>query len=62
MIIIIIITTIIIMTVRPSKIRVIINKQCLFNKIISAKPIAHFKKKNNISLSVNYTKFLQVFP
>ena len=28
------------MTVRPSKIRVIINKQCLFNKIISA----HFKK------------------
>ena len=32
------------MTVRPSKIRVIIKKQCLFNKIISAKPIAHFKK------------------
>ena len=49
------------MTVRPSKIRVIINKQCLFNKIISAKPIAHFKK-NSISLCVNYTKFLQVFP
>ena len=54
------ITVIIIMTVRPSKIRVIINKQCLFNKIISAKPIAHFKK-NSISLCVNYTKF-QVFP
>jgi len=44
-IIIITMTIIIIMTVRPSKIRVIMNKQCLFNKIISAKPIAHFKKK-----------------
>ena len=32
------------MTVRPSKMRVIINKQCLFKKIISAKPIAHLKK------------------
>ena len=42
------ITVVIIMTVRPSKIRVIINKQCLFNKIISAKPIAHFKKKQHI--------------
>ena len=55
------ITVIIIMTVRPSKIRVIINKQFLFNKIISAKPIAHFKKKTAYLCVLTIPSFFKSF-
>ena len=58
--IIIIITTIIIMTVRPSKIRVIINKQCLFNEIISAKAYCALKK-NSISCVLTIPSFFKSF-
>ena len=49
------------MTVRPSKIRVIINKQFLFNKIISAKPIAHFKKKTAYLCVLTIPSFFKSF-
>ena len=55
------ITVIIIMTVRPSKIRVIINKQCLFNKIISANPISHFKKKTAYLCVLTIPSFFKSF-
>ena len=51
---------IIIMTVRPSKIRVIINKQCLFNKIISAKAYCALKK-NSISCVLTIPSFFKSF-
>ena len=59
MIIIIIIIITIIMTVRPSKIRVIINKANVFSTRYQCKAYCALKK-NSISLCVNYTKF-QVF-
>ena len=48
------------MTVRPSKIRVIINKQCLFNKIISAKAYCALKK-NSISCVLTIPSFFKSF-
>ena len=59
-IILLLIITIIIMTVRPSKIRVIINKQCLFNKIISAKAYCALKK-NSISCVLTIPSFFKSF-
>ena len=48
------------MTVRPSKIRVIINKQCRFNKIISAKAYCALKK-NSISCVLTVPSFFKSF-
>ena len=60
LLLIITIIIIIIMTVRPSKIRVIINKQCLFNKIISAKAYCALKK-NSISCVLTIPSFFKSF-
>ena len=60
LLLIITIIIIIIMTVRPSKIRVIINKQCLFNKIISAKAYCALKK-NSISCVLSIPSFFKSF-